>query len=74
MSNSILSRRIRLLERIINKMPPLVLQCDYIPSPEQIAQISRAESLGRRVFLFMRLPATCWISGAEKPWEIEQCD
>lgn len=72
MSNSILSRRIRLLERIINKLPPLALQCDYVPNDEQIAQIGRAESLGRRVFLYMRLPSTVWISGTEKPWEIEQ--
>jgi hypothetical protein len=72
MSNSILSRRLKLLERIINKMPPLVLQCDRTPNDEQITAIDRAESLGRRVFLFMRLPSTVWISGAEKPWEIEQ--
>jgi hypothetical protein len=69
-----LEKRLKFLERIINKLPPLALQCDRTPSLEQIAQIDRAESLGRRVFLFMRLQATCWISGAEKPWEIEQCD
>lgn len=71
---NILSKRLALLERIINKLPPLALQCDYSPSPEQIAQIDRAESLGRRVILFMRLPSIVWISGAEKPWEIEQCN
>jgi len=69
---NILSRRIRLLERIINKLPPLILQCDRTPSPEQIAQIDRAESLGRRIFLFMRLPSAVWISGAEKPWDAAQ--
>jgi len=74
MSNSILSRRIRLLERIINKMPPLVLQCDRTPNDEQITAIDRAESLGRLVIMFMRLPATVWISGADKFWETEQCD
>ncbi len=68
-----LSRRIRLLERIINKMPPLVFQCDRAPTDEQIRAIDSAESLGRRVFLYMRLPSTVWISGAEKPWE-ELCD
>jgi|GEM_PF-1857066 len=71
---NILSRRIRLLERIINKMPPLAMQCDYTPNDEQIAQIDRAESLGRRVFLFMRLPSTVWTNGVPKHWKIEQCD
>lgn len=67
-----LSRRLLILERIINKLPPLALQCDRTPSPEQIEQIDRAESLGRRVFLYMRLPSTVWISGTEKHWDAAQ--
>jgi len=69
-----LEKRLKFLERIIAKLPPLVLQCDRTPNPEQIAQISRAEAIGRRVFLYMRLPSTVWVSGTEKPWEVEQCD
>jgi len=68
-----LIKRVRFLERIINKMPPLAMQCDYAPSAEQIRAIDRAEAIGRRVFLYMRLPSTVWISGAPKPWE-ELCD
>lgn len=70
-----LEKRLKFLERIVAKLPPLALQCDRTPSPEQITAIDRAESLGRRVFLFMRLPSTVWLSGAEKPWEAtSQCD
>lgn len=69
-----LSRRIKFLERIVAKLPPLALQCDYAPSAEQITAIGRAESLGRRVFLFMRRPSTVWVSGAEKPWEQDNTD
>ena len=71
---NILSKRLALLERIINKMPPLALECDYSPNPEQIAQISRAEALGRRVFLYMQLPSTVWTNGVPKHWETGQCD
>lgn len=69
-----LSRRIKFLERIIAKLPPLALQCEYAPSTEQITQIDRAEAIGRRVFLYMRLPSTVWTNGAPKHWEAGQCD
>lgn len=69
-----LSRRLLILERIINKLPPLALQCDRTPSTDQIRAIDRAEAIGRRIILFIRLPATVWVSGSPKPWETEQCD
>ncbi|HEY8219970.1 MAG TPA: hypothetical protein VIF86_07700 [Methylobacter sp.] len=69
-----LKKRLKFLEQIVAKLPPLALQCDYSPSPNQIAEINRAESLGRHVILFMLLPSTVWISGAPKPWEAAQCD
>lgn len=69
-----LKKRLKFLERIVAKLPPLALQCDYSPSFNQITEIDRAESLGRRVFLFMRLPSTVWTNSVPKPWEAEQCD
>jgi len=69
-----LIKRVKFLERIIAKLPPLAIQCDRLPSHEQIAQIDRAEAIGRRVILFMRLPSTIWINGEDKPWESELCD
>ena len=68
-----LIKRVKFLERIVAKLPPLALQCDYSPSPEQIAQIDRAEAIGRRVFVFMLLPSIVWTNGVPKPWE-ELCD
>jgi len=71
---STIKQRLRLLERAINKMPPLVLQCYECPDDEQLAQISEAEAAGRRVFVFGSRYATCWLSGSKKPWEGVQCD
>ncbi len=69
-----IKQRLKLLERAIKKMPPLILQCYEQPDDAQLLQIEAAERSGRRVIVFCNRYATVWISGEKVPWRGLQCD
>lgn len=72
---STIKSRLRLLEKIINKLPPLILQCYECPDDAQLAEIAKAEAAGRRLILFGNHYSWVWISGAvDKPWLEDNTD
>jgi len=67
-----LNARLLALERFKNTAPPLTLQIDTTPTPEQQAVINHCIRTGRRLVAFFMPDDSAWMPGyGVPPWEVD---